>query len=130
MIVERLEEPSCPATLTIHLKSRIVSPITQSNNDSAALGCKESFDDEDAILWKEEKKVIKMKGSTHTKILDNFLEVTKAKSVLCSEKDLQEIQWLDRATENSLKEANIMKIHNEKRKRQEEMLSAAKGVTA
>lgn len=128
--MERLEEPSCPATMTIHLKSRTVSSITQSNDDSTLPRSMKSLNDDDAILSNEAKKEIKMKGKTHTKILDNFLEVTKAKPVICSEKDLQEIQWLERASENSLKEANIMKIHNEKRKRQEEMLSAAKGVTA
>ncbi|POS84910.1 hypothetical protein EPUL_002835 [Erysiphe pulchra] len=130
MIVERLEEPSCPATLTVHLRSRIVSPTPQPDNDSTTPETRETIKNDDATILKEAKKEIKMKGRTHTKILENFLEVAKAKPVLCSEKDLQEIQWLERASENSLKEANIMKIHNEKRKRQEEMLSAAKGVTS
>ena len=59
---------------------------------------------------------------------DEFVQATKARATQPSEKDLQLIQWIERASENSLIEANKMKTHNEKRKRQEEMMSAAKGV--
>ncbi|KHJ35837.1 putative 50s ribosomal protein mrp49 [Erysiphe necator] len=129
MIVERLEDPSCPATLTIHFKSRNVTITTQLDENSSISGAKGSPTKDDAMLPKITRKEIRMKGQTHTKILDNFLEATKAKPVICSEKDNQEIQWLERVSSNSLREANIMKIHNEKKKKQEEMLSAAKGVT-
>ncbi|KAI1004804.1 hypothetical protein K3495_g3413 [Podosphaera aphanis] len=120
MTVERLTEESCPCHMTIHYNSS-TTPST-----SEKIPAKEKKAKASGVKTKE----INMKGQTASQIIEQLLEVTKAKLVELSAKDAEKIEWVKQAKEKSLAEAQIMKVHNEKRKKQEEMMSAAKGVTA
>ncbi|TQS38456.1 hypothetical protein Golomagni_01038 [Golovinomyces magnicellulatus] len=127
--VDRQVEPTCSSELTIYFNDSRVTVTTPSDPKTSGKQTSTEFiSDKGATSLKTTKKLINMNGRSPEVILDEFVQATKARATQPSEKDLQLIQWLERASENSLNEANKMKTHNEKRKRQEEMMSAAKGV--
>ncbi|RKF84005.1 50S ribosomal protein Mrp49 [Golovinomyces cichoracearum] len=129
MTVDRQVEPSCSSELTIYFNDSRGTVATLNDSKTASKQIfTESISDKRATSIKTSKKVINMNAKTSEIVLDEFVQATKARATQPSEKDLQLTQWLERASENSLIEANKMKTHNEKRKRQEEMMSAAKGV--
>lgn len=130
MTVDRLQEPSCPASITVYYKTSPDSApnaakfVTTSSQQTSTPNYQNKLEPPSTA-----KHEISMKGKSPEIILGRFMKITNSIPVQISDEDLELKQWLEKASEKSLKEAKIMKAHNEKRKRQEEMMSAARGVT-
>ncbi|EPQ61456.1 Bgt-3909 [Blumeria graminis f. sp. tritici] len=129
MTVERSSEATCPAKLTIHYNASAAPktlPETSSNDTSSVQT--PTFGNSFSNL--SQTKEINMKSKSNKEILERFIKVSEAKPAEILPSDIQLKGWIDNIQEKSIKEANIMKLHNAKRKRQEDMMAAARGKTA
>lgn len=129
MTVERSSEATCPAKLTIHYNASAAPktlPETSSNDTSSVQT--PTFGNSFSNV--SQTKEINMKSKSNKEILERFIKVSEAKPAEILPSDIQLKGWIDNIQEKSIKEANIMKLHNAKRKRQEDMMAAARGKTA
>lgn len=68
-----------------------------------------------------------MKNRVESEILDQLLQLTKAKVVQPTPEEIRDLREIERQNARSAKDAALMQVENAKRKREEEILKLARG---
>jgi large subunit ribosomal protein MRP49 len=128
MAVNRTNNQTGPALLTVHFTSEsaaTIKPEISSTTDKQT--CTGPVPESKAGPSTERTEVINMKHRLDSEILDQLLKLTKAKVVRPTAEEQRQMQEMEEQNTKSEKDAAMMAEVNAKRKREEEILTQARG---
>jgi len=129
MTVNRTNNQEGPALMTIYFTTpeaaentmTEISSTTQSHTSTAPVAASQPGP------LTERTEVINMKHRLDSEILDQLMSLTKARAVRATAEELRQIQEMEEQNARSERDALKMAEVNEKRKREEAILTQARG---